>query len=70
MLLSRRSFFAGVAVGAGVLSANNLLSAQSQESIQGFDDFRTNIDPDTPWQPVSERKIKILAFRFWCVFWV
>jgi predicted dehydrogenase len=59
MLLSRRSFFAGAAIGAGVLSANSLLSAQPQEVIQGFDDFQTNIDLNTPWQPISERKIKM-----------
>lgn len=60
---SRRSFLVGTSLGlfGTVLlgKAGHPLSAQEVKGIAGFDETRTEIDPDAPWKSVSERKIKM-----------
>ncbi|MCL2711143.1 MAG: Gfo/Idh/MocA family oxidoreductase [Planctomycetaceae bacterium] len=43
--------------------------AQEPVNVAGFDETRTEIDPDLPWQPVSDRKIKMGLVGFgYCQF--
>jgi len=48
------------ALGAGLLAASSGMTvAQDSSTIAGFDQTKTDIDPNAPWQPVSDRKIKM-----------
>ena len=58
MKLARRSFITGMAAGIGGMAVRPA-SAQALETIKGFDDTKTDIDPDQPWKPFSDRKIKM-----------
>jgi len=56
--ISRRSFFKGAAVGAGLAALAGSVGAAEAPKIQGFDDTKTNIDKSKVWQPVSDRKVR------------
>jgi len=61
MQLSRRHFLA--TAGAGLVAMQAIPSvaqvAADGKIIAGFDQTDTDIDPDAPWKPVSDRKIKM-----------
>lgn len=64
MSMSRRFFLGGTALGAGILAiGSRSLSGQQEtrkeEVIAGFDQTETQIDGESVWKPVSERKIKM-----------
>lgn len=56
--ISRRSFFQGTAIGAG-LAALSGGRAGAEKVIQGFEDTQSTTDTAKPWQPVSDRKIRV-----------
>ena len=60
MKFSRRQFLTTAGAGLAALQINSA-SAQVADGkiIAGFDETQTNIDPDVPWKPVSDRKIKM-----------
>jgi predicted dehydrogenase len=55
---SRRSFFKGAALGAGIFAIAGRAGAD-EKPIQGFEDTKTNIDKSKVWEPVSDRKIRV-----------
>ncbi|MDR0870366.1 MAG: Gfo/Idh/MocA family oxidoreductase [Planctomycetaceae bacterium] len=60
MQFSRRNFLAAAGAGLTVLSAGSAAAQTANgKIIAGFDETKTDIDPDTPWKPVSNRKIKM-----------
>ena len=62
MTNTRRHFLkagATAALGGFALSTVAQASAQEAPAIAGFDQTRTDIDPDAPWKPVSDRKVKM-----------
>jgi len=64
MTNTRRAFLktsAAATLGGLALStiAGTPSTAQELKDIAGFDQTKTEIDPDQPWKPVSERKIKM-----------
>ena len=74
MTTSRRNFlktnvatFGGLALST--VAGTQSTAAQELKNIAGFDETRTDMDPDLPWQPVSDRKIKmgLVGFGF-CQF--
>ena len=57
---TRRDFLkTGAAAFGGFALSSTVGSAQELKDIPGFDETRTEIDPDLPWKPISERKIKM-----------
>jgi predicted dehydrogenase len=56
--LSRRSFFKGAALGAGLFAFTGGANAD-EKPIQGFDDTKSNTSKEKEWQSVSDRKIKV-----------
>ena len=58
MSISRRSFLISTALGGVALSSAAALG-QAVPDIVGFDNVHTDIDPDLPWEPVSDRKVKM-----------
>ena len=60
MLLSRRSFLAGSALGTGLLAAGIPNSqADDVKNIAGFDDTKTQVDQSKVWEQKFDRKIKM-----------
>jgi len=65
MTRTRRDFLkTSTATTLGGLTLSTLAgmqstAAQELRNIAGFDETKTNVDPDLPWQPVSDRKIKM-----------
>lgn len=63
--LSRRSFLTAAAlVGASVVSnaSSRIVLGDEREGkpqIQGFDDDETNVDPNKPWEPFTDRKLRV-----------
>ena len=55
---SRRSFFKGALAGAGLAVLSGRASAQ-ETPIQGFEDTESTTVKDKPWEPVSDRKIRV-----------
>jgi predicted dehydrogenase len=55
---SRRSFFKGALAGAGLAVLSGRASAQ-EAPIQGFEDTESTTVKDKPWEPVSDRKIRV-----------
>lgn len=55
---SRRSFFKGAAIGAGLLAMGGRAKADDKP-IQGFEDTKSNTDKAKVWAPVSDRKIRV-----------
>ena len=60
MKLSRRHFFATASLGLAAMQTGSS-AAQTADGtiIPGFEQTKTDIDPDAPWVPVSDRKIKM-----------
>ncbi len=56
--ISRRVFFQGSAFGAGMAALAGS-AAGAEKPIQGFEDTKSTTDTAKPWQPVSDRKIKV-----------
>ncbi len=56
--VSRRSFLKSAVAGAGFAALAGSASAEDK-FIQGFDDTKNNMDKNKPWQPVSDKKIKV-----------
>ena len=60
MSLSRRSFLAGSALGAGLFAAGIPHSqADDVKNIAGFDDTKTQVDQSKAWEQKFDRKIKM-----------
>ena len=60
MQLSRRTFLASTAIGAGLLAGNSGVAlGQEVKNIAGFDDTQTETDQSAVWKPKSDRKIKM-----------
>ncbi len=57
MSVSRRSFLAGSAAGAGLWATFS--QAALAQQIAGFEKTETEVDADAVWKPVSDRKIKM-----------
>ncbi|MCL2743925.1 MAG: Gfo/Idh/MocA family oxidoreductase [Planctomycetaceae bacterium] len=59
----RRDFLKASAAAIGGLTlstaAGTQAAAQELKTVKGFDETQTDIDPDQPWKPVSDRKIKM-----------
>ena len=55
--MSRRSFFKGAAVGAGLVALGGRAIA-AEKPIQGFEDTSSNTEQGKAWVPVSDRKIR------------
>lgn len=58
MTISRRSFLAASAFGAGLLAQSGPAEAR-EVKIKGFEDTKTDVDKDSQWRPVSDRKIRM-----------
>lgn len=56
--ISRRMFFKGAAAGAGAFALAGS-AAGDEKPIQGFEDTDSNTDTRKPWQPISDRKIRV-----------
>lgn len=56
--ISRRTFFKGAALGAGLAALNRPAKA-ADKPIQGFEDTKSNTENSKPWTPVSDRKIRV-----------
>jgi predicted dehydrogenase len=60
MLFSRRRFITTAGLGrAAIQAGSSAAQVADGKIIAGFDETKTDIDPDVPWKPVSERKIKM-----------
>jgi len=59
MHLNRRNFLTGALLGAATAALRPTRAAAQAPNIAGFDQTQTEIDPDQPWTPVSDRKIKM-----------
>ncbi len=60
MPISRRSFLAGSALGAGLLTMGTSKSvADDVKNIAGFDQTQTDIDTSKVWQQKYDRKVKM-----------
>ena len=60
MQISRRSFMANTALGAGLLTASSgMTMAQAPNTIAGFDNTKTEVDTSTTWQQKYDRKIRM-----------
>ena len=55
--ISRRSFFKGAAIGAGLAALSGRANA-ADKPIQGFEDTKSNTEKDKAWTPISDRKIR------------
>ncbi|MBR5626931.1 MAG: Gfo/Idh/MocA family oxidoreductase [Thermoguttaceae bacterium] len=58
MNLSRRNFLTGSLAGMGAACLGKSVMADAPK-IQGFDETITQVDPTQPWQPVSDRKVRV-----------
>jgi len=60
MQLSRRNFFTAAGMGlAAIHAGSSVAQVVDGKVIPGFDQTATDIDPDAPWKPISNRKIKM-----------
>lgn len=60
MPISRRKFFTAAGLGlAAIQAGSSAAQVVDGKIIAGFDHTQTDIDPDAPWQPISDRKIKM-----------
>jgi predicted dehydrogenase len=60
MPLSRRNFFTAAGLGlAAIQAGSSVAQVVDGKVIPGFDQTATDIDPDAPWKPISDRKIKM-----------
>jgi len=56
--VSRRTFFKGAALGAGMFALAGGAAADDKP-IQGFEDTKSNTDKNKAWEPISDRKIRV-----------
>lgn len=60
MPFSRRHFLTAAGLGlAAMYTGSAAAQTLNGKIIAGFDQTKTDIDPDLPWKPISDRKIKM-----------
>lgn len=69
MTLNRRSFLGAATAAAFAPSILNGASAQENKAIPGFDQTKTDYDPQKEWRPYTDRKLRVgLAGYGFCQF--